>query len=463
MTDMFADPVPTCDECGASTGRDGFTHPANSCSRAPGQQQPIASLWPPMIPSLNGPGVVSLEDYAVQKGLAQRRITEAVDAAWRIEKFGQPVPLKFRTNVEIDALPQPVPLVAGWLNRGTLARMFGASGDGKSFVALDLAACIATGRPWHGVPTTQATVVYVVAEGASEIGKRRQAWERQHGGACPQIIWLTAPVQTVGPQWGEFVSACRGMDAELVILDTQARVTVGVDENDNSAMGLVVAALDQLKTDTGACVMLVHHSGHDGARSRGASSVFAALDTELQVVKRKGTAHITVSVTKQKDGAPADPRKFLLTPSGDSAVLLAEGAEMLADDGTVIAAPAPLAPTKEEITNQRTMIVVEILREHAAEGDGLTKSEVCRHFKDRLMTADPDTKANTAVKALDAPWSRLQKLGRLEAPVTAGRVRFAELDGLPALDPHPDAVERERNQRASLEAKRLTPRRGEVT
>ena len=41
-------------------------------------------------------------------------------------------------------------LIQGVIEKGTLAAVIGESGSGKSFLALDLAACVQTGKPWHG-------------------------------------------------------------------------------------------------------------------------------------------------------------------------------------------------------------------------------------------------------------------------------------------------------------------------
>ena len=59
------------------------------------------------------------------------------------------------TRRELAKIPPPVYRIDGIYVEGTLADVYGDSGDGKTFVVLDQVLCIATGKPWHGRATTQ--------------------------------------------------------------------------------------------------------------------------------------------------------------------------------------------------------------------------------------------------------------------------------------------------------------------
>src|SRR5262249_46295895 len=84
--------------------------------------------------------------------------------------------LRLLTLADLDNLPDPEWLVDGLVGQNALVVLFGPPGVGKSFLALDLALSIATGRPWLGRKTTQGGVVYVYAEGTSELKHRAAAW-----------------------------------------------------------------------------------------------------------------------------------------------------------------------------------------------------------------------------------------------------------------------------------------------
>jgi hypothetical protein len=87
----------------------------------------------------------------------------------------------------------------------------------------------------------------------------------------------------------------------LIILDTFARVTAGIDENSAQGVGAAIAVQSSLM-ETGASVMIVHHQGKNSeAGQRGSSALLAACDFELKCEKTEEMQG-KVTVTKQKDG-----------------------------------------------------------------------------------------------------------------------------------------------------------------
>jgi len=86
----------------------------------------------------------------------------------------------------------------------------------------------------------------------------------------------------------------------LIIIDTVARAVAGGDENSSTDMGRLIAACDQIRTETGAHVALIHHAGKDAAKgARGHSSLRAAVDTEIEITA-EAPIH-TLQITKQRD------------------------------------------------------------------------------------------------------------------------------------------------------------------
>lgn len=221
----------------------------------------------------------------------------------------------------LDALPQLEPLLEGILYKGTLARMVGHSGSMKSFVCLDLVAAMGWNQPWHGLRTRPTGVksLYVVAEGAEGIRARKTALERHYGRPLENVTFLTRAIQIESEayEWRQFTQVVKDGAYDVVIFDTQARCSVGLEENSNREMGQVVATLDKLIRETGASVLLVHHSTGDqsttgGAlKARGAGAIRAALQTEIFVRRDRKANLITVSTDKSKDDAE---RKIVLEP-----------------------------------------------------------------------------------------------------------------------------------------------------
>ncbi len=73
-------------------------------------------------------------------------------------------------------------LIKGFLEMDSLSLMFGEPACGKSFSAIDLACCVATGKDWHGMPVKQpGPVFYIAGEGFNGLSRRFMAWQVSHG------------------------------------------------------------------------------------------------------------------------------------------------------------------------------------------------------------------------------------------------------------------------------------------
>jgi hypothetical protein len=100
-------------------------------------------------------------------------------------------------------------------------------------------------------------------------------------------------------------------DIDVVVIDTLSATTPGGNENSGEDIGMVIAHCKLLHRETGALVVLVHHSGKDATRgARGWSGLRAAADAEIEVT-RNGD-HRTASITKMKDGTDGEAYGFKL-------------------------------------------------------------------------------------------------------------------------------------------------------
>lgn len=215
--------------------------------------------------------------------------------------------------IEPDELVKRRPprhVIRGLLTFDSESWIIGAPGSKKSFVALDMAAHVAAGRDWQGSRVQQARVVVIAAEGAGGIGKRLDAWQRAHEGVVlppGSLRVLPRPVQAKDAgAWAVLVAACARLQAQFIVIDTQARVTVGLEENSATDIGVYLDAARALREATGACVLTVHHTGRKGGDARGSSAIDGAQDTELRIVP-DGRELATLFTEKQKDIEPAEP------------------------------------------------------------------------------------------------------------------------------------------------------------
>jgi hypothetical protein len=209
-------------------------------------------------------------------------------------------------------------LVKGLLRRQSHAVMFGAPGEGKSYVALDLSWHIAAGREWHGRRVSQGPALYLAFEGLGGMPERAAALLQHYGREpVPFVIepaaWNLrneADRKALGGRVAEIrAEHFGGEQPALIVLDTLARAMASGDENSAQDMGALNAAVAALIASTGACVMLIHHSGKDrGKGARGSSALLGAVDTEIEVADRK------IIASKQRDMAMGAPVGFKLAP-----------------------------------------------------------------------------------------------------------------------------------------------------
>lgn len=233
---------------------------------------------------------------------------------------------EFKLKPISEALQPPPPmrwLLQDYLPPETLCMMFGASASGKSLIALDVSACIATGRSWNGLSTTQGGVVYLAGEGHYGIGKRLMAWAINHDCVeglenAPMAISERGASLIDDNGMDDVIEAINEFEANfetpaLIVIDTLNR-NLGVgDENSARDMAKLVANLDFLRRNYSATILLVHHTGKkDGNSARGSSALRAAMDIELKVEEKSGER--ILSMTKMKDYPEVKNQAFQLKP-----------------------------------------------------------------------------------------------------------------------------------------------------
>ena len=212
--------------------------------------------------------------------------------------------------------------VQNLLTEGGPSVVYGPSNTGKSFWVLELAASVATGRPFmDSMEVDQGAVIYFALEGIHGARNRihalrscgRLGTERQlHLCFDPISLLDQKDVDRMIAKIKE-VERLGGVPCKLVIIDTLARAMPGGDENQGKDMGKYVYGKDRIRAETGAHVLSVHHSGkNEDNGARGHSSLRAAMDTEIRVSRPSGGLFSLVTVTKQRDLPAFNPMAFSL-------------------------------------------------------------------------------------------------------------------------------------------------------
>jgi hypothetical protein len=221
---------------------------------------------------------------------------------------------RFRIYNEQDLTSRPEApyIVKGAVVKGSLIAVIAPPDIGKTFLSLDLALHLAAGQPhWLGKKIlTAGPVFYVVAEGAGRFKLRYLAWKQVHRVTRPlPFYWVDQPVPLLdGKAAHAFIRQVAPIKPTLIKFDTLSRCLAGADENSAKDMGKAVEVLDELRSRTGACVSVLHHTKKDGTVERGSSVLRGAVDTILTLHEDKDDPNVlTLKCERQKDAEPFEP------------------------------------------------------------------------------------------------------------------------------------------------------------
>jgi hypothetical protein len=198
-------------------------------------------------------------------------------------------------------------LIKGVVPKAELIILYGASGAGKTFVALDHAFAIARGVDWRGRRVDQGVVVIIAAEGGKGVAQRLQAYAQYHGidlRDVPNLRIITAaPNFLEGDDIAEVIAELQSIGGvSCVMVDTLAQVTPGANENTSEDMGRALSNVRLIHRATDATVYGIHHAGKDLSRgSRGWSGLKAAADAQIEVLRHEGGDR-EIHIEKMKDG-----------------------------------------------------------------------------------------------------------------------------------------------------------------
>jgi hypothetical protein len=310
-------------------------------------------------------------------------------------------------------------LVALLIETSVLALIFGDPGCGKSFIAIDIALCVATGTPFHGHAVKRGPVFYIAGEGFNGLARRFAAWGKARGvdiKGAPLFV-STRPAQFLDAGSAQAVAeAVRGLAAQhgapaLIVIDTLARNFGPGDENSTSEMGQFIAAIDDLKARFPGCaVLIVHHTGHgDKQRARGAMALKGALDCEYRLGKDGAT--VKLINTKMKDAEPPAMLAFTL-----NSVDLGNGAS------SAVLEQTDARPTEKPLTaNQR--LGQETFAEAAANSDCWADGEFTGLHRDQWREAFYAAHTGDSIRTRSTARTRQSCLRSFGKPRSCGAAR----------------------------------------
>lgn len=324
---------------------------------------------------------------------------------------------RLRRAGDLVARNAPKWLIAGVLPQAGSSIMFGPSGVGKSFLALDMARCIATGLPWQGRATTPGKVVIVAVEDGLNTEDRLRGMFQHFGMAKDTPIFIVSPELdlsddgTSARKLSERIVEDAGSGIAWIVIDTLARSFGMGDENSSTDMGRAIRNYEAIGAATGAHVTAVHHSGHEGGRERGSSALRAAMDTAMSVKADKKSGQIFLTTEKQKNGRSGLCFEYKLTEvelDGDTTAVAIQQGEVVggSDDASDTKA------RKRKVLEDEERVAFEALKSAIKEsgGNGVVSRDAWRKHIDPAKVSASD-KPNTRVKAVTRVMDAVIKKG----------------------------------------------------
>ena len=192
-----------------------------------------------------------------------------------------------------------------WAIRGViggLSVIWGPPGSYKTFLAIGMATCVASGRTWFGHEVKEGPVLYVLGEGGLDLFRRRAGEAARYFGVDLKTLplWVRGEALDLGApsKLRMLTDSWDRISPGLIVVDTLSRCLPG-DENKQEVMQGFVKTLDVLRDKYQGSVLVIHHEGRSGD-IRGSTVLSGAVDVNLHVTRGKTGANHTLTLEAEK-------------------------------------------------------------------------------------------------------------------------------------------------------------------
>jgi len=237
-----------------------------------------------------------------------------------------------------DGVRDPAWLIPNMIPAYGIGMMYGASGSYKSFLALDMALCLSFGIPgqWRA-PPVKNDVLFMAGEGSVATAKKRwPAWmewqEIEFRNDHRMIVKDRVPFYTDSEGWENVKADLAELKAKpaLIVIDTMARLSTGMDENSSKDATLITTFMENLARYYECFVLGIHHEGKDSNKgARGSSAFYANMDAVISTKLRQGGTELRVR--KQKDADVSDDVSYFQIKEMSSSIVLERSAALPAE------------------------------------------------------------------------------------------------------------------------------------
>jgi RecA-family ATPase len=209
---------------------------------------------------------------------------------------------------EIEELPE---LVNYWVRVGDLTLLVGASGVGKSSIALPLALSLAGGVPFLGfeVPNPEPVLYLDLEMGEFEFSTRLQtllpqfpdiARQNFHGISIPSKERTSFKINRESDKL-QLLNELKIVRPKLLVIDNHTRFHSGDPNIEKDMSSMILTPFSEMMAEFDLGILYVMHTGwRERERPRGSAAILDAATTEIVVAKKNALRERTLKWEKNR-------------------------------------------------------------------------------------------------------------------------------------------------------------------
>jgi len=208
--------------------------------------------------------------------------------------------------VEARKEDDPPWLIEGLWGAGAVGVIGGSPKSGKTWLALEMAVAVASGRPFLGrfsVPRPGPALVLAAEDTPVSVRERLEHLAQARGAdfSALDVHLILEPAVRIDHL--EDRTRLRATVAHyrprLLVLDPYVRLQSGVDENDATEVSAILGTLRELSRKESVAIVLVHHTRKGGAEDpgqglRGSGDFHAWGDSNLYLRRRRDSISLAI-------------------------------------------------------------------------------------------------------------------------------------------------------------------------
>ena len=227
-----------------------------------------------------------------------------IELVWDRELYGRNTPL-------------PPSLIEGYINRGEVSILAGASKAGKSWLALQMAKSIGAGIKFLDRKTTPGTCLYLNTEVAAPFWelRSREMNDKLALTEPPSVLHASTrgqdiTVRNVIPLLEQALEKVQLATVDFVVVDPWYTLAAGLDENAAGEVSAAMLEFQRLAERMEAGVLITHHFAKGNATSKtmldraSGSGVFARSVDNFFTLTENASGKMVLEATRRNAASP---------------------------------------------------------------------------------------------------------------------------------------------------------------